>query len=88
SPDAMAAFATTAGSLPALPTDAFTADPALQILVDFQNAGRTYPFMDQFWPNTKVQQAHLDGVQRVFAGSASVDDVLAAMDAAYAEGAK
>jgi len=85
---AMASFATTSGSLPALPTDAFEADPALQILVDFQAEGRTYPFMDQFWPNAKVQQEHLDGVQKVFAGTATIDDVLAAMDAAYAEGVK
>lgn len=87
-PEAGAAYATTAGALPALPTDAYRADPAMQLLIDFQKAGRIYPFMDQSWPNAKVQQMHLEGVQKVFAGRAKVNDVLKDMDAAYAEGHK
>jgi raffinose/stachyose/melibiose transport system substrate-binding protein len=82
----IASYATTAGTLPALPSKDYKVDPALKVLVDFQAKGRTYPFMDQLWPNTKIQSVHLDGVQKVFAGTESVDDVLKAMDAAYAEG--
>ncbi len=85
-PEAMNAFATTGGSLPAIPNDEYEVDPALEELIEFQSAGRTVPFMDQLWPNARVQEAHLTGVQEIFAGEASIDDVLQAMDAAYAEG--
>jgi raffinose/stachyose/melibiose transport system substrate-binding protein len=51
--------------------------------VAFQKAGKTYPFPDQLWPNPKVQQAHLVGLQNIFAGKGSVADMLAAMDKAY-----
>lgn len=85
-PDQVAAYATTLGSLPAMPTDSYTVPDALKVLVEFQDEGRTYPFMDQLWPNAKVQQAHLDGVQKVFSGSASIADVLTSMQKAFDEG--
>lgn len=85
-PEAMNAFATIGGSLPAIPNDEYELDPALEELVEFQSAGRTVPFMDQLWPNPRVQEAHLTGVQELFAGQASIEDVLAAMDEAYARG--
>lgn len=85
-PEAMNTFATTGGSLPAIPNDQYEVDPALEELIEFQSEGRTVPFMDQLWPNPRVQEAHLTGVQEIFADQASIGDVLQAMDAAYAEG--
>ena len=34
----------------------------------FLTEGKTVPFMDQQWPNAKVQPAHFAGVQELFAG--------------------
>jgi raffinose/stachyose/melibiose transport system substrate-binding protein len=51
--------------------------------VPFIEEGRSYPFMDQFWPNAEVQQAHFAGIQELFAGDGTIDDLLASMDEAY-----
>ena len=85
SPAGMAKYATSSGALPAIPTDLFKVDPALQVLVDMQAEGKSFSAAN-LWPNPQVQQEHLDGVQKVFAGSATVEEVLAAMDAAFAKG--
>ncbi|MCU1441575.1 MAG: hypothetical protein JWP85_2572 [Rhodoglobus sp.] len=83
SPDSMASYATVAGSLPSIDTDKFTLNPALAILDTDWKAGKTYPFPDQLWPNPVVSSAHKEGVQKVFGGQASIDDILNAMDVAY-----
>ncbi len=67
-PEAMNLYANATGNLPSIPNDQFKLDPTLQPLVDFQKAYKTVPFMDQLWPNPKVQQAHFTGVQDMFAG--------------------
>ncbi|QFG21258.1 ABC transporter substrate-binding protein [Actinomadura sp. WMMB 499] len=85
SPTAMNLYASATGNLPSIPNDQFELDPTLQPLVDFQKANRTVPFMDQFWPNPKVQQAHFTGVQNMFAGEADPNTVLKQMDDAYKE---
>ncbi|SEG85577.1 raffinose/stachyose/melibiose transport system substrate-binding protein [Thermomonospora echinospora] len=82
-PEAMNAYAGATGNLPSIPNDQFKHDPALQPLVDFQKAGKTVHFMDQLWPNPKVQQTHFTGVQNLFAGKADPDTVLRQMDEAY-----
>ncbi|GAA0956885.1 ABC transporter substrate-binding protein [Actinocorallia libanotica] len=76
-------YAARSNSAPAVPNDAFTPDPAFKALLDHQKAGRTVPFMDQLWPNPKVQQVHLTGVQDLFSGESEPKDVLAEMDKAY-----
>jgi raffinose/stachyose/melibiose transport system substrate-binding protein len=85
-PEAMNAFAQAGGSLPAVPNDAFESGPALAEFIEFQSAGRTVPFMDQLWPNPRVQSVHLTGVQQIFAGQSTPEQVLADMDDAYQEG--
>ena len=84
-PQAMNLYAAATGNLPGIPNDLFKLDPALQPLVDFQKAGKTVPFMDQLWPNPKVQQAHFTGVQNMFAGKSDPAAVLREMDKAYQE---
>ena len=42
--------------------------------------------MDQLWPNAKVQQTMLSGLQEIFSGQSTPDKVLAAMDADYKAG--
>jgi raffinose/stachyose/melibiose transport system substrate-binding protein len=78
-PQAMNLYAGATGNLPSIPNAQFKADPALQPLIDFQKAGKTVPFMDQLWPNPKVQQAHFTGVQNLFAGKADPAAVLKKM---------
>ncbi|MFD0687791.1 ABC transporter substrate-binding protein [Actinomadura fibrosa] len=82
-PKAMNLYAQATGNLPSFPNDQYKAEPALQPLVDFQKAGKTVPFMDQLWPNPKVQQAHFTGVQNLFAGKADPAEVLKEMDETY-----
>ncbi|GII56005.1 ABC transporter substrate-binding protein [Planotetraspora thailandica] len=84
-PEAMNLYAGATGTLPSIPNDQFKVDPALQPLVDFQKEGKTVPFMDQLWPNPKVQQAHFTGIQDLFADKADPDTVLQQMDQAYKE---
>jgi raffinose/stachyose/melibiose transport system substrate-binding protein len=81
-------FAKTQGSLPAYPNRAFKVDPGLTRFVRLQKSGKTYPFPDQLWPNPKVQQAHLVGVQNIFAGKGTITQMLNAMDKAYHSTAK
>jgi raffinose/stachyose/melibiose transport system substrate-binding protein len=59
-------------------------DPGLTELTTFVN--RTVPFMDQLWPNAKVQQTMLSGLQEIFSGQSTPAKVLAAMDQDYRAG--
>ncbi|MEV6373276.1 ABC transporter substrate-binding protein [Micromonospora musae] len=86
SPEGMKVFNAKQGSLPALPDSGAAVDPAFTELTTFINDDRTVPFMDQLWPNAKVQQTMLTGLQEIFSGQSTPDEVLAAMDADYKSG--
>src|SRR3954451_9418540 len=77
------AFAKASGNLPAYSNAAYKPDAGITTFVSYLKAGKTVPFMDQLWPNAKVQDAHLTGLQDLFAGKSTVADVLADMDKAY-----
>src|SRR4051812_30974927 len=87
SPEGMKLFNTKQGSLPTLPNAGTTVDPGLTELTTFVKDNRTVPFMDQLWPNAKVQQTMLSGLQEVFSNQATPDEVLKSMDAEYKKGA-
>ncbi|MEU7871909.1 extracellular solute-binding protein [Dactylosporangium sp. NPDC049140] len=87
SPEGMKVFNGKQGSLPAIPDNGSGADPAFTELTTFLKDNRTVPFMDQLWPNAKVQQTMLSGLQEIFSGQSTPDKVLAAMDADYKAGA-
>jgi raffinose/stachyose/melibiose transport system substrate-binding protein len=76
-------FAKVSGSLPAYPSASSKPDASLALFVGYQKNGKTYPFPDQLWPNPKVQNAHLTGLQNIFAGKGTVAEMLSAMDRAY-----
>jgi raffinose/stachyose/melibiose transport system substrate-binding protein len=57
SPEGMNLFVKKQGGLPALPDTGFSVDPALTDVQTYLTSNRTVPFMDQLWPNAKVQQA-------------------------------
>jgi raffinose/stachyose/melibiose transport system substrate-binding protein len=76
-------FARVSGNLPAYASKTYKPDPSLSVFVTYLRTGKTNPFMDQLWPNPKVQDAHLTGLQSVFAGQQTMLQVLQAMDRAY-----
>lgn len=86
SPQGMSLFNKKQGSLPSLADAGSSVDPGLADLATFINSGRTVPFMDQLWPNPKVQQTMLSGIQDIFSGQSTPDKVLAAMDTDYKAG--
>jgi raffinose/stachyose/melibiose transport system substrate-binding protein len=70
-------------TLPALPNDSSSVDPAVAEVARRQKEGTTVPFMDQRWPNSQVQQTHFAQVRALFEGTTDIDRALAAMDGAY-----
>lgn len=86
SPEGMNLFVTKQGGLPAIPGTGHAADPALAELSTYITENRTVPFMDQLWPNPKVQQTMLSGLQEIFSGQSTPDKVLKAMDTDYNAG--
>jgi raffinose/stachyose/melibiose transport system substrate-binding protein len=87
SPEGMNLYVTKQGGLPSLPGTGFALDPSLTEVEKFISSNRTVPFMDQLWPNAKVQQTMLTGLQEIFSGQSTPDKLLAAMDADYKAGA-
>jgi raffinose/stachyose/melibiose transport system substrate-binding protein len=86
SPEGMTEFVKAQGSIPSLPDTGFTIDPALTDVETFINDNRTVPFMDQLWPNAKVQQTMLSGIQEIFSSQGTPAKMFAAMDADYKAG--
>jgi raffinose/stachyose/melibiose transport system substrate-binding protein len=74
------------GGLPSLPDTGYVADPSLAELSKFITSDRTVPFMDQLWPNAKVQQTMLSGLQEIFSGQSTPEKLLAEMDTDYKSG--
>lgn len=86
SPEGMNLFVKKQGGLPSLPDTGYDVDPSLTELSKFINANRTVPFMDQRWPNPKVQQTMLSGLQEIFSGQSTPEKLLEEMDADYKAG--
>ena len=86
SPEGMNLFAEKQGGLPALPDTGYAIDASLTELSTFINENRTVPFMDQLWPNPKVQQTMFSGLQEIFSGQGTPAEMLASMDADYKSG--
>lgn len=86
SPDGMNLYAQTNKALPAVPNDSFKVDPALATLQQDQKDGKTDAFMDQNWPNARVQQTLFQVVQDLLAGKTDISSALKQMDSAYTQG--
>jgi raffinose/stachyose/melibiose transport system substrate-binding protein len=86
SDEGLTAYADAAAAIPAIPSSTFKVDPSLDTFVKYQSESKIDPYMDQLWPNAKVQQVHFEVLQQLLAGSLSADDALKQMDEAYAEG--
>jgi raffinose/stachyose/melibiose transport system substrate-binding protein len=86
SPEGMNLFVKKQGGLPSLPDTGFAVDPSLTELSRFIKSNRTVPFMDQRWPNAKVQQTMLSGLQEIFSGQSTPQNLLKEMDTDYQAG--
>lgn len=86
SPKGMNAYVKKQGGLPSLPDTGFVVDPSLTELSQFIRENRTVPFMDQLWPNPKVQQTMLSGLQEIFSGQSTPKSLLKEMDSDYKAG--
>lgn len=86
SPAGMKLFVEAQGGIPALPDSGAEIDPALADVATYINGNRTVPFMDQLWPNPKVQQTMLSGLQEIFSGQSTGADMFKAMDKDYEAG--
>ena len=82
-PAQMATFSKATFSIPLVGADDGSIDPMLEPFAPFLSENRTVPFMDQQWPNAKVQPAHFAGVQELVAGKTDVSGLLEQLDEAY-----
>jgi raffinose/stachyose/melibiose transport system substrate-binding protein len=67
---------TIGGGIPAIANDAFTAPQGLASFAKLVQEGKINAYPDTGWPNPQVQNAHLVGIQNMFLGKATPDQVL------------
>ena len=82
-PEQINQIATTlGGAVPAVPNDTFEASELLTDFNSLVSEGRVASFPDTGWPNAEIQNAHLVGIQNMFLGSATPQQVLEDMQSA------
>ena len=82
-PENMALFSKLTFSIPLVGANPSRVDPLLKPFTSFLASDKTVPFMDQEWPNAKVQPAHFAGIQDLVAGKTDVNGLLSRLDQAY-----
>jgi len=82
-PENMATFSKATSSIPLVGAESADSDPVLKPFTPFLAKNQTVPFMDQQWPNAKVQPAHFAGIQELVAGKTDVAGLLKQLDEAY-----
>ncbi|GAA5195814.1 ABC transporter substrate-binding protein [Microbacterium jejuense] len=82
-PEATSVWFDAAPGIPALTTTDVTLEGVPLEASDAIAAGLGRPFPDSEWPSAKPQAALFTGVQQLFSGQATVEDVLNSMDEAY-----
>src|SRR3954468_4423775 len=82
-PENMATFSKATFSIPLVGAESADVDPVLKPFTPFLAANKTVPFMDQQWPNAKVQPAHFAGIQELVAGKTDISGLLKQLDEAY-----
>jgi raffinose/stachyose/melibiose transport system substrate-binding protein len=83
-PDIAELYLTEKGAFPVSVGVSPEIDLAAGEMVPYLEVG-SYPFLDQNWP-AGVQSVMLEGIQSVFAGELTVEEMLQEMDTAWAEG--
>lgn len=82
----MAQIAKLQNTLPAIASDEFETPASLAEIMTYVDAGRIHPYDDQLWPNAKVSAVLMEQAQLLIGGGTTVDQLLQAMDVAFAEG--
>lgn len=82
----MAEVAQLQNTLPSIASADFETPASLAEIMTYVDAERIHPYDDQLWPNAKVATVLMEQAQLLVGGSATIEQVLQAMDAAYAEG--
>lgn len=72
------------GPVPALQNpDIDPGETALSLITDYIEQERTVHFLNQYWPNARIEQAMFAGLQGMLTGDTSAEEALAGMDAEY-----
>jgi raffinose/stachyose/melibiose transport system substrate-binding protein len=72
------------GPVPALLNDEIDpGETALTLISDYIAQDRTVHFLNQYWPNARVEQAMFAGLQGMLTGDTTAEEALAGMDAEY-----
>lgn len=69
------------GRVPAIPYPQIKVDPVFSEMLSVIRYGQSAP-VGVFWPNAKVQEVYLKGIQQLFAGQTTIEQLLAEMDKA------
>lgn len=85
-PEQINAVATALGAaVPAIPNDSFEPSELLTNFNGYVASGHVAAFPDTGWPNPEIQNAHLVGIQNMFLGTETPEQVLEDMQAAVAK---
>ncbi|MGG7449714.1 ABC transporter substrate-binding protein [Plantibacter auratus] len=87
-PETQIAYATAYGDTAAMPGDLQQDSQVAKLASGFISENRISTWPDQLWPSTTIQPALFDGVQAIFTGQSTIDQVLKSMDDAFAAQAK
>ena len=71
------------GAIPSIPSGETISDPNLAAINKYLADGKTVPFLNQNWPNARVEQSMYAAIQAMLAGTGTPDEVLSAMDTEY-----
>lgn len=67
------------GRIPAIPYPAIKVDPVFGEMMQAIREGRSSP-VGVLWPNPKLQDVYVKGIQQLFDGATTIDQLLAEMD--------
>lgn len=84
-PERASQWAAEVGAIPALTNAEPIDNDVNRTMQPFLSSGQVAPFSNHGWPGGQVAGALMEVGQQVVEGSKSIDDLLAAMDAAYQE---
>jgi raffinose/stachyose/melibiose transport system substrate-binding protein len=82
-PATQVAFAESFGDAPAMPGDEKLSSQVALVAKEYLEKDHATTWPDRLWPNATIQPKVFDGVQALFIGSSTVEDVLAKMDEAF-----
>lgn len=71
------------GAVPSIPSGATYTLQAQQVINQYLTSGKISEFLNQSWPNAKIEQAMYSGVQGMLGGAMTPAQVLEGMDAVY-----